>query len=172
MSSPEPITLAAGLPVGRGRFGHWLALIVLVVILDQVSKAWILATFAPYAKQEVTGFFNLVLVFNSGAAFSFLAGAGGWQKWFFVVLAFGVSAWLLNLLRAHAGERLLPAALALIVGGALGNVIDRLRFDAVVDFIQVHYAGWYFPAFNVADSAITVGVGLMLLHQLRYGGEP
>jgi signal peptidase II len=119
----------------------------------------------------VTPFFNLVLVYNSGAAFSFLAGAGGWQKWFFVVLALGISLWLLSLLRQHAGERLLPLALSLILGGAIGNVIDRLRFDAVVDFLDLHLAGYHWPAFNVADSAITVGVLLMLWHQIRYGKD-
>lgn len=112
----------------------------------------------------VTSFFNLVLVFNSGAAFSFLAGAGGWQKWFFVLLALAISAWLVAMLRRHAGERLLPSACALILGGALGNVIDRLRFGAVADFLDVHAAGWHWPAFNVADSAITIGVVLMLWH--------
>jgi signal peptidase II len=121
--------------------------------------------------QSVTSFFNLVLVYNSGAAFSFLAGAGGWQKWFFVVLALGISVWLLSMLRHHAQERLMPAALSLILGGAIGNVIDRLRFDAVVDFLDFHLAGYHWPAFNVADSAIFVGVALMLWHQFRFGKE-
>lgn len=102
---------------------------------------------------------------NSGAAFSFLAGAGGWQKWFFVVLAISVCTWLIFMLRQHTTERLLSAALSLILGGAAGNLIDRLRFDAVVDFLDFHYAGQHFPAFNVADSAITVGVVLMVLHE-------
>jgi signal peptidase II len=150
---------------------RWLALAALVLLLDQASKAWVLGSFRLMESQSVTPFFNLVLVYNSGAAFSFLAGAGGWQKWFFVVLALGISAWLLSLLRRHAQERLLPAALALILGGAIGNVIDRLRFDAVVDFLDFHAAGYHWPAFNVADSAITVGVALMLWHQFRYGKE-
>jgi signal peptidase II len=142
-----------------------------VVLLDQVSKAWVLASFRYMESLVVTPFFNLVLVYNSGAAFSFLADAGGWQKWFFIVLALGISAWLLSLLRQHADERLLPLALSLILGGAIGNVIDRLRFDAVVDFLDFHLAGYHWPAFNVADSAITVGVVLMLWHQFRYGKE-
>jgi signal peptidase II len=142
-----------------------------VVLLDQVSKAWVLASFRYMESLVVTPFFNLVLVYNSGAAFSFLADAGGWQKWFFIVLALGISAWLLSLLRQHAGERLLPLALSLILGGAIGNVIDRLRFDAVVDFLDFHVAGYHWPAFNVADSAITVGVALMLWHQFRFGKE-
>jgi signal peptidase II len=144
---------------------RWLALALLVLVLDQVSKGWVLANFRLMDRQTVTSFFNLVLVFNAGASFSFLADAGGWQKWFFVVLALGISAWLLVMLRKHAQERLLPAALSLILGGALGNVIDRLRFDAVVDFLDFHVAGYHWPAFNVADSSIFVGVALMLLHQ-------
>jgi signal peptidase II len=150
---------------------RWLALATFVVLLDQASKAWVLASFRYMESLVVTPFFNLVLVYNSGAAFSFLAGAGGWQKWFFVVLALGISLWLLSLLRQHAGERLLPLALSLILGGAIGNVIDRLRFDAVVDFLDFHLAGYHWPAFNVADSAITVGVLLMLWHQIRYGKD-
>jgi len=159
------------LPSPSAILGRWLALAALVLVLDQASKAWVLASFRLMESLAVTSFFNLVLVFNSGAAFSFLAGAGGWQKWFFVVLALAISLWLLNLLRKHAGERLLPMALALILGGAIGNVIDRLRFDAVVDFLDFHLAGYHWPAFNVADSAITVGVALMLWHQFRFGKE-
>ena len=151
--------------------GSWLALAALVLILDQISKTWILESFRHMERQSVTSFFNLVLVFNPGASFSFLADAGGWQKWFFVVLALGISLWLLSLLRRHAQERLLPAALSLILGGAIGNVIDRLRFDAVVDFLDFHLAGYHWPAFNVADSAITIGVVLMLWHQFRFGKE-
>ncbi|MDP2822777.1 MAG: signal peptidase II [Sulfuritalea sp.] len=153
------------------RLAGWLALAALVLVLDQSSKAWVLGSFRLMESQGVTPFFNLVLVYNSGAAFSFLAGAGGWQKWFFVILALAISAWLLSLLRRHAQERLLPAALSLILGGAIGNVIDRLRFDAVVDFLDFHLAGYHWPAFNVADSAITVGVVLMLWHQFRFGNE-
>lgn len=153
------------------RFLQWLALAASVMLLDQVSKAWVLGSLRLMESLAVTAFFNLVLVFNPGASFSFLAGAGGWQKWFFVVLALGISAWLAVMIRRHAAERLLPAALALILGGALGNVIDRLRFDAVVDFLDFHAAGHHWPAFNVADSAISVGVALMLLHQFRFGKE-
>jgi signal peptidase II len=153
--------------VPRPSLGLWLGLAGVVIALDQLSKAWVLAAFRLGERLEITGFFNLVLVFNSGAAFSFLADAGGWQKWFFVVLALAVSAWLVVMLRQHVGERLLALALALVLGGALGNVIDRVRFGAVVDFLDVHAAGWHWPAFNVADSAITVGVALLLWQQLR-----
>lgn len=153
------------MPSPVSSLARWLALALLVLVLDQISKAWVLANFRLMDRQVVTSFFNLVLVFNPGASFSFLADAGGWQKWFFVVLALGISLWLLSLLKKHAQERLLPAALSLILGGALGNVIDRLRYDAVVDFLDFHLAGYHWPAFNVADSAIFVGVALMLLHQ-------
>lgn len=150
----------------RPQLRVWLAVAGLVIILDQASKAWLTARFALGESVPVTSFFNLVFVFNPGASFSFLADAGGWQRWFFVVLALAISAWLLGMLRRHAGERLLPAALAMVLGGALGNVIDRVRFGAVVDFLDFHAIGMHFPAFNVADSAITVGVALMLWHQL------
>jgi signal peptidase II len=153
------------LPKSASSLARWLALALLVLVLDQISKAWVLANFRLMDRQIVTSFFNLVLVFNPGASFSFLADAGGWQKWFFVALALGISLWLLSLLKKHAHERLMPAALSLILGGALGNVIDRLRFDAVVDFLDFHLAGYHWPAFNVADSSIFVGVALMLLHQ-------
>ena len=151
--------------------GLWLGLAAAVIALDQATKAWIMAVFQTGETLFVTPFFNLVLVFNRGAAFSFLAGAGGWQKWFFVVLALAISAWLAVLLRRHAGERLLSLSLSLILGGALGNVVDRLRFGAVADFLDFHAAGWHWPAFNVADSAITVGVALMLWHSFREGAR-
>jgi signal peptidase II len=146
----------------------WFGLAVLVVGLDWASKLWVLGSFQVGESLPVTGFFNLVLVFNSGAAFSFLAGAGGWQKWFFVGLALAVSIWLAIEIRRHAQESLLPAAFALVLGGALGNVIDRLRFGAVVDFLDFHVAGWHWPAFNVADSAITIGVALLLWQQFTH----
>ena len=150
------------MPKSSGVFWRWIALAVVVIVLDQLSKTWALGTLRMAEQVVVTSFFNLVLVFNAGAAFSFLANAGGWQKWFFVVLASGISLWLVAMLRQHAGERLMALALSLILGGAIGNVIDRLRFDAVVDFLDFHLAGAHWPAFNVADSAITVGVVLML----------
>jgi len=144
---------------------RWLSLALLLIVLDQVSKHWVLASFYLGESLAVTGFFNLVLVFNSGAAFSFLSDAGGWQKWFFIILALVISGWLLVMIRQHATEKLLPLAFTLVLGGALGNVIDRLRFGAVVDFLDFHVAGWHWPAFNVADSAITLGVGLLFWQQ-------
>lgn len=142
------------------------------VALDQASKLWVLTNFQLGESRPLTAFFNLVLVFNRGAAFGFLADAGGWQKLFFVGLALAISAWLIVMIRNHIESRphehLLPAALTLVLGGALGNVIDRLRFGAVVDFLDFHVAGWHWPAFNVADSAITVGVALLLWQQLTH----
>ena len=148
------------------RFAAWLGLAALVIVLDQLTKFWVLSALRLGERIEVTPFFNLILVFNPGAAFSFLSDAGGWQRWFFVVLAIAVSGWLTLLIRQHAAERLLPLAAALIMGGALGNVIDRIRFGAVADFVDVHAAGWHWPAFNVADSAISVGVALLVWQQL------
>ena len=148
------------------RFASRLRLAGLVIVLDQLTKLWVLATLKLGERIEVTSFFNLVLVFNPGAAFSFLSDAGGWQRWFFVVLAIAVSGWLTFLIRRHAAERLLPLAAALILGGALGNVIDRIRFGAVADFLDAHAAGWHWPAFNIADSAISVGVALLVWQQL------
>ncbi len=148
------------------RFASWLGLSGLIIVLDQLTKFWVVSALSLGQSIELTGFLNLVFVYNPGAAFSFLSDAGGWQRWFFVVLALAVSAWLTFLIRQHAAERLLPLAATLILGGALGNVIDRIRFGAVVDFVDVHAAGWHWPAFNVADSAISVGVALLLWQQL------
>lgn len=152
----------------------WLGLAALLVAADQVTKLLILANYQLGDSTFITGFFNIVRVHNTGAAFSFLADAGGWQRWFFIVLALAISAWLVVMIRQHARERLLPFALTLVLGGALGNVIDRLRFGAVVDFLDFHVAGWHWPAFNVADSAIVVGVVLLLWQQLTHkeNGSP
>lgn len=147
---------------------RWLALAGLVIALDQASKLWVLAHFHLGQSLPVTDFFNLVLVMNPGASFNFLADAGGWQRWFFIALALAVSAWLVAEIRRHAQGTLLPAAFALVLGGALGNVIDRFRFGAVVDFLDFHLAGLHWPAFNVADAAITCGVALLLWQQLTH----
>ena len=152
-------------------FARWLSLAGMVIVADFATKAWVLSAFHLHESVAVTSFFNLVLVMNPGASFSFLADAGGWQRWFFIVLALAISAWLVAMIRRHAAERLMPAALALVLGGALGNVIDRVRFGAVVDFLDFHAAGWHWPAFNVADSAITIGVILLVWQQLRHN-EP
>ena len=150
---------------------RWYALAVLVVILDQLSK-WVVLDSIQFGQTiYVAPFWNWVLTWNPGAAFSFLADQPGWQRWFFTVLALGVSGWIALELRKHPELKLLSLALALVMGGALGNVIDRVRFGAVVDFIQWHVAGYYWPAFNVADSAITVGAILLVVEQLTAAGK-
>lgn len=149
-------------------FARWLALSAAVIAADQATKAWVLSALHLYERVAVTSFFNLVLAMNPGAAFGFLATAAGWQRWFFIVLALAISVWLLVMIRRHAAERLMPAALALVLGGALGNVIDRVRLGAVVDFVDLHVAGWHWPAFNVADAAIVLGVILLVWQQVRH----
>ena len=145
----------------------WLGIALIVIVLDQLFKTMILGNFQLGESRTVTSFFNVVRVHNSGAAFSFLAGASGWQRWFFVGLGVAAAGFIVWLLKRHGGQRLFGWALALILGGAVGNVIDRLLHGHVIDFIQVHYAGWFFPAFNVADSALTVGAVLRVLDDLR-----
>jgi len=144
----------------------WLGLALLVIVLDQFTKTLILGYFQLGDSRTVTPFFNVVRVHNTGAAFSFLAGASGWQRWFFVGLGFAAAGFIVWMLRSHGGQRLFSSALALILGGALGNVVDRLLHGYVIDFIQVHHRGWYFPSFNIADSAITIGAALLILDEL------
>ena len=154
---------------------NWLWLTALVISLDAATK-WLASRFLSYGEPiELTGFFNLTLLHNHGAAFSFLASQDGWQRWGFSALALGVSLgllfWLLRLApaaetRAQQRNGVLKIGIALIIGGALGNLIDRLSLGYVVDFLDFHAAGYHWPAFNVADSAITVGVGLLLLAEV------
>jgi len=153
------------------RAAGWYALAGLVIVLDQLSKWLVLGSLQFGETVYVAPFWNWVLTFNPGAAFSFLADQAGWQRWLFTALAIGVAGWIALELRRHPEQRLNAAALTLVMGGALGNVIDRVRFGAVVDFIQWHAAGHYFPAFNVADSAITLGAVLLILAQLGGSGQ-
>jgi signal peptidase II len=146
---------------------YFLASLV-IVLADQLTKWIVLERFAPGERLELTGFFNLVLVFNKGAAFSFLAGAGGWQTPLLVGFALLAAVVVSVLLLRSPGRRLFCAALALVLGGAVGNVIDRLRFGHVVDFLDLHAGGGHWPAFNVADSAITVGAALLILDGFRH----
>jgi signal peptidase II len=155
------------MPEAARNWWRWLGAAAAIVVADLATKAWVSSTFRYGETLEVTPFFNLVLVHNSGAAFSFLAGAGGWQRWFFTAVAVAISAVIVWMLRRPGNPPLLSAALALVLGGAVGNLVDRVRLGHVVDFIQVHGAGYYFPAFNVADSAITVGVVLLVWDGLR-----
>ena len=152
---------------------RWLWLSVAVIVLDQVTKQAILASFRPGEEKALLPVLSLVLAFNPGAAFSFLAGADGWQRWLFTGVAIVACAFMLWMLR-RGGSRWLCGGLALIIGGALGNLYDRLTLGHVVDFILVHYRGWTFPAFNVADSAITLGAIALILDgfRQRHAGEP
>jgi signal peptidase II len=146
----------------------WFSASAAIVLADQLTKWLVLSRFAPGERIELTGFMNLVLVFNKGAAFSFLADAPGWQTPLLVAFALGAALIVSLLLLRSPERRLFCAGLALILGGAIGNVIDRLRFGHVVDFLDLHAAGWHWPAFNVADSAITVGAVLLILDGFRH----
>ncbi len=154
-------------PAPKGRIVPWLALAAVIVALDQATKALIQARFEYGERLAVTGFFDLVLVFNRGAAFSFLSEADGWQRGFFIAVAVAASVLIVYLLRKHAAERWFALGLALILGGALGNLWDRVVLGHVVDFLLFHYRGWHWPAFNVADSAITVGAAILIVDGLR-----
>jgi signal peptidase II len=148
----------------------WLWLTGLAVVLDQVSKLAIDASMQLYQSIELIPYFNLTYVRNTGAAFSFLSEAGGWQRWFFAILASIISivlaVWLAKL-KKH--EIMMAASLSLILGGAIGNLIDRVLYGYVIDFLDIYYQSWHWPAFNVADSAITLGVILMLLESIGIG---
>jgi signal peptidase II len=150
-------------------WARWLLVSAAVVALDLATKAWVSAAFTPGETREVTSFFNLVLMYNTGAAFSFLANAGGWQRWFFTLVSVIISAVIVAILHRQRSARAVNFALALVLGGALGNLYDRLTLGHVVDFIQLHAAGYYWPAFNVADSAISVGVALLIWDSLTAG---
>ncbi|TCV88960.1 signal peptidase II [Sulfurirhabdus autotrophica] len=140
----------------------WFLISVVIIVLDQVSKYAITQSFALGEGVAITSFFNLVLAYNTGAAFSFLANAGGWQKVFFAGIAVVASVVMFYLLHKHYQERLFSFAISLILGGAVGNLIDRVVLGHVVDFLDFYAAGYHFPAFNVADSAITVGAALLI----------
>ena len=142
---------------------RWLGLSTLIIIIDQISKLWISGHFSYGEALPVTGFFNLVLAHNKGAAFSMLSDAGGWQRWMFSAIAVIASIWITWLLRRHPQQKLFCFALSMVLGGALGNLIDRISYGYVVDFLDFHWSGHHFPAFNAADSAITCGAALLLL---------
>ena len=152
----------------------WLGLSFILLLIDQFTKVLVVGNYALGDSSYVTSFFNVVRVHNSGAAFSFLAGASGWQRWFFIGLGVVASIGIIWMLRAHAGQKLFCFALACILGGAVGNVIDRVAYGYVVDFLDFHWSflsplfyGGHFPAFNVADSAISVGAVCLILDELR-----
>jgi signal peptidase II len=151
----------------------WLGLALIVILADQLTKTLVLREFELHDSRTITSFFNLVRAHNTGAAFSFLAGASGWQRWFFVGLGAVASVFIVWMLKRHPGQRLFCFAVSMILGGALGNVIDRLLHGYVVDFLQFHWSflapmfpGGYFPSFNIADSAITLGAICLILDEL------
>lgn len=147
---------------------RWLWLSAVVILADQITKIWIVNSFELYDSRFIFEYMNLTRLHNTGAAFSFLANASGWQRWVFVFLGLGVSVFIMAWLRGlpPRGQGWLAAGLALIMGGALGNVIDRLVYGHVVDFLHFHYDDRYFPAFNVADSAITAGAICLIIDAL------
>ena len=144
----------------------WLGLALLILIADQFTKVLILGYYKLGDATYVTSFFNVVRVHNAGAAFSFLANAGGWQRWLFTGIGIAAALFIVWMLKAHAGQKLFSFALASILGGAVGNVIDRSLYGYVVDFLDFHYVGWHFPAFNIADSAITIGAVCLILDEI------
>lgn len=149
----------------------WLGIAAVVILLDQISKIAIAKTFSYGESHTLTSFFNLVLVYNQGAAFSFLAAETGWQRYLFTALGIGAALFIVYLLKKHAGQRMFSWALSLVLGGAVGNVIDRVLYGHVIDFLDFHLRGWHWPAFNVADSAICVGAVLFVLDELRRVGK-
>jgi len=160
--------MARSTQAGRTGVGMWpwLAWAVLLMGADQITKSLILNHYQLGDSTFITSFFNIVRAHNTGAAFSFLADAGGWQRWLFTGIGVAATIFIVWQLRAHPGQKLFSFALSSILGGAVGNVVDRLMHGYVVDFLQFHYAGWYFPSFNLADSAITVGAACLILDEL------
>jgi len=156
----------SGLSTSKSALLPWLGLALILLIADQFTKVLILGYYQLGDSSPVTGFFNIVRVHNSGAAFSFLSSASGWQRWFFTAIGLGAAVFIVYMLRAHPGQKLFSFALACILGGAIGNVIDRLLHGYVVDFLDFHYAGTHFPAFNIADSAISIGAACLILDEL------
>ena len=144
----------------------WLGIALVVLLLDQFTKVLVLGAFQLGDNTPITSFFNLVRVHNHGAAFSFLAGAGGWQRWFFTGIGVAAAIFMVWMLRAHPGQKLFSLAISLILGGAIGNVIDRLLHGYVVDFLDFYWGTWHFPAFNVADAGISVGAALLILDEI------
>jgi signal peptidase II len=158
--------MARGSKAGSGGMLQWLGLAFIISLVDQFTKVLILGYYHLGDSTYVTSFFNVVRAHNRGAAFSFLSDASGWQRWFFTAIGFVAAAVIIWMLRSHAGQKLFSFAMACILGGAIGNVIDRMAHGYVIDFLDFHWAGMHFPAFNVADSAITLGAICLILDEL------
>jgi signal peptidase II len=153
---------------GNAGLTPWLGIAFIVILIDQITKITITRTFMHGEEKPITSFFNLVLAYNPGAAFSFLGNQNGWQRYLFSAIAIGAVVFIIYLLRKHAGQRMFCWALALIMGGALGNLVDRVAYGHVIDFLDFYWRGLgHFPAFNIADSAITLGAILFILDELR-----
>lgn len=168
MATKKRSNFSAGSSTSGSSLIPWLGLATIIILFDQISKITITKLFAYAESLSLTSFFNLTLVYNKGAAFSFLAAESGWQRYFFTAIGLIAAAYITYLLKRHATQKLFCAALAMIMGGALGNVIDRLLYGHVIDFLDFHYQEIYhFPAFNIADSAIVVGAALFILDELR-----
>jgi signal peptidase II len=148
-------------------FLRYLAIATIILLLDQLSKWSALSNLQLGIPEPVLPFMNWLLLFNPGAAFSFLAQGSGWQRWFFTIVGLVACVYIVWLLRKSQNDKMLCVALSLILGGALGNVFDRIMYGAVVDFIDLHYANWHWPAFNIADSAICIGAALIIWGELR-----
>ena len=145
---------------------QWLGLAFIILLADQFTKVLIVGFYQHGDSTYVSSFFNVVRVHNSGAAFSFLASASGWQRWFFTAIGCAAAIAIVWMLKSHAGQKLFSFALACILGGAVGNVIDRVLYGYVVDFLDFHWRGMHFPAFNIADSAISIGAACLILDEL------
>lgn len=172
-SQNAPRTLFVKSPASSASLLPWLALAAMLILIDQFTKVLIVGYYQLGGATRITPFFDVVRAHNTGAAFSFLASAGGWQRWFFTAIGVAAALFIVWMLKAHPGQKLFAFALACILGGAIGNVIDRVVYGYVVDFLQFHwewlkpmFPGGYFPAFNVADSAITVGATCLILDEI------
>jgi signal peptidase II len=168
MASKKPAAKAPSNSAnGSNAILPWLGLATIVLLLDQLSKITISHWLPLGGSHPLTSFFNLVFIYNPGAAWSFLAHESGWQRYFFIGIGLIAAVFIIIQLRLHAGQRLYCWALSLILGGAIGNVLDRFFYGKVIDFFDFYYNHWHFPAFNVADSAICLGAGLFILDELR-----
>lgn len=162
---PAAPTASRALPAGVSLMA-WLGWAMIVLIADQFTKVLILGYYQLGDSTYVTGFFNVVRVHNTGAAFSFLASAGGWQRWLFTGIGVCAAVLMVWMLKTHPGQKLFAFAVASLLGGAVGNVIDRVLYGYVVDFLDFHAKGWHFPAFNIADSAITIGAICLIVDEV------
>lgn len=172
MANPTPAVQGGNTPASHPKLATWLALAVLIIVIDQVTKVYFNTQYQYGERVNVLPFFDLTLMYNRGAAFSFLASEEGWQRWFFTVLGLGAAGVIIWMLRRHTAQPRFSLALTLILGGALGNVIDRVAYGHVVDFLLFYWRDWYYPAFNVADMGIVCGAILLVLDEILKARKP